>query len=99
MSVIINIDYINQLSHLPSDSLPTISAEGFFTALSACYGRDAVTNAVTALAVMPDSAYKGVRAFKDRLLQAIDSKGSIAGSDQVYIANLTQRTALGDRRR
>ena len=93
MSVLPGVSYIQNLSHASSEELKPVKAMGFYAALEATYGEDATCAGSKALLQQPEK-FAGVRAFKERIIEAISSDTEISPDDQKYIENWVHRTAL-----
>lgn len=87
----LNVDFINNLGSIEAAKLSSISGNSFFKVLTTAYGESTVQAAVASIFKASDTAYTGMKDFKDRISNSFLPGGKLSGADQVYLNNYCQR--------
>lgn len=100
MSIFVNINYIENLAHTPTNKLSPVPFRSFLNALEETFARDAktttarkniqnrITNAVAD--IIANNKFSGSAAFRERMLKGV-AGGTIHPDDQVYVAEYVRR--------
>jgi len=87
--------YITDIQH--TLNLNTVKTLPFMKALEEVYGEESTKTAMRYIfSDHTKTKYEaGIKAFQERFTVAMSNDGSLSGDDQKYLADVTQRVALG----
>jgi len=91
----INKQYIENIPYVQEKLLKPVSGTRFMEALEKTYGADKTHEAIKFLLNQRDTAFSGMKEFKERLISGISDMSKISVDDQKYIVNIFQRIAAG----
>ncbi|HLC17372.1 MAG TPA: hypothetical protein VJL89_14225 [Thermodesulfovibrionia bacterium] len=92
--VIVDKKYIENLPFAPDKQLTPVRGDQFFDALEKAYTLEKVRKAVQWVFDQPKE-HQGFNAYKERIIECMDSRNTISVDDQKYMAHLVQRAAAG----
>lgn len=82
--------YITKISYAQVDQIRPINGIRFVEKLEKSFGTEKVTQAFRNILTQSDATFSGVRAFKDRVIEALLGKVRLEGMDQIYILKYVQ---------
>ena len=85
--------YVEKVMSTQADKLKPVMGGKFIQALEKFHGKENTVKATKWLFNQNDASFKGVKEFKDRLINALAGETHLSGEDQKYIADVTHRVA------
>jgi hypothetical protein len=86
-----DLDFTNYLGSTTSEKVQPLSGEIFFDKLKNVYTSRIVSEALKIIFLTPDTTYKGMKAFQERITASFLPGHPLSGADQVYLNNYCLR--------